>query len=178
MSLPPELRNRVYDLAIVELLPVPINEHLQAVYNMTPSGNLMLWTFNDPRLLNTCQQIYNEAAPVYYGRNTFTSTWSPRGTVLIWLRTIGKEKIAMLKRAQVHDQTQYHFTLVNSMLKMEGCETLFKKEGVPLSKDVFRVLTQVPGLGFVFFSRSEIEARMDDDDWVEHQRRARKLMQL
>lgn len=51
-TLPSEIRNRIYELALNELHPVPIREP-------------------EPGMLHVCQQARREALPVYYGQNKF-----------------------------------------------------------------------------------------------------------
>ena len=54
LSLPPELRNAIYELALNESIGVVVDNR-----------------FGQPALLNTCRQIRAEARPVWYTENRF-----------------------------------------------------------------------------------------------------------
>ncbi|KAK5704352.1 hypothetical protein LTR97_003370 [Elasticomyces elasticus] len=56
LDLPPELRNAIYEYALVIHQPITISKTSQ-------------WT--QPGLLRACKQIRQEAAPIYYGMNQF-----------------------------------------------------------------------------------------------------------
>lgn len=57
-KLPPELRNRIYELALLERLPIAVSTHGPNEKATTP-------------LLQTCRQIRVEASAIYYSGNTF-----------------------------------------------------------------------------------------------------------
>ena len=57
LSLPPEIRDHIYALAIVEEKPIPLGNDYPFIY--------------EPALLATNRQIREEATPVFYGENVF-----------------------------------------------------------------------------------------------------------
>ncbi|KAM3417730.1 hypothetical protein BST61_g5963 [Cercospora zeina] len=79
LDLPPELRNRIYELCLI----VRTDEAIRPVLEFRPSAGAVrrqIWgylfpdpTFLEvtPKLLATCQQIYQEAMPVLYGSISF-----------------------------------------------------------------------------------------------------------
>lgn len=85
--LPPELRNEIYHLTLIEETPVRINTYNRRVWK--PSS-----------LLQTCRQIRTEASPVYFGCNAFVSAkqfYSVPLSLRSWCRMVGTEA-----RAQIH----------------------------------------------------------------------------
>jgi len=62
--LPAELRNVIYELAVVELEPIILTS-----YNPHSEVSTRMW--KAPGLLQTCAQIRAEASSVYYEMNTF-----------------------------------------------------------------------------------------------------------
>ncbi|KAF2211963.1 hypothetical protein CERZMDRAFT_97882 [Cercospora zeae-maydis SCOH1-5] len=81
LDLPPELRNRIYELclivrsdrairAVVEFRPDvgKVRRQVQRHVGTPPSRPYELLEVT-PKLLATCRQIYQEAMPVLYGRN-------------------------------------------------------------------------------------------------------------
>ena len=58
--LPPELRNAIYELALLQQEPVIVTY-----------GRFGECKWQAPALLQTCQMLRNEASCVYYGCNTF-----------------------------------------------------------------------------------------------------------
>lgn len=55
LRLPAELRNRVWELALIDTHPIVVDQS----------------NYRQPALLRTCSQIRNEAAAIYYEQNTF-----------------------------------------------------------------------------------------------------------
>jgi hypothetical protein len=58
LSLPPELRNRIYEMVLVQSQTVMV----------APAG------ISEPALLSTAKQVRNEAIQIYYGQNIFHIT--------------------------------------------------------------------------------------------------------
>lgn len=84
--LPPELRNYIYELTLIERNDIKINKP-RTCHN--PSR---VW--KPPPLLQTCGQLRTEALPVYYSNNKFVvveNFWSEPVTLEAWLGTIGAE---------------------------------------------------------------------------------------
>ncbi|KAK4895462.1 hypothetical protein LTR27_006526 [Elasticomyces elasticus] len=73
LKLPPELRNWIFPLVLVETEPICLNARpgLRADYTARTKRFDFL---NGPPLLRTNSSICAEAAPVYYGSNVFTSS--------------------------------------------------------------------------------------------------------
>ncbi|KAL2266267.1 hypothetical protein VTJ83DRAFT_5619 [Remersonia thermophila] len=84
LTLPLELRLEIYSYLLV-LPPPPPPETQQPIYRSprfyTPSstGQLSCKVYSDaklhPQILTVNSQIYHEAAPILYTRNTFSPTW-------------------------------------------------------------------------------------------------------
>lgn len=84
--LPAELRNHIYDLALVDAGRIEVNRNLSTHWNPPP-------------LLQACRQLRNEASPVYYGNNTFTiEHWNALKALETWLRAIGPDARGFLRK--------------------------------------------------------------------------------
>lgn len=84
--LPPELRNRIYDLTLVE------NDNITT--NVTPMYDTPSRLWKPPPILQSCRQLRAEALPVYYGSNTFVveqNSWLEPHILESFLGTIGLE---------------------------------------------------------------------------------------
>ncbi|RMZ09142.1 hypothetical protein D0862_03716 [Hortaea werneckii] len=118
--LPPELRNRIYDFALLSEPHLSVDGHHTA---------LQLPPAISPKILHTCKRIEREAAPVFYGRVTF---WY-QGTLsfLKWLHAIGERRRKLLIRVRCsqnfRDANAAHwylralyFTMAEQKLKPAG----------------------------------------------------------
>lgn len=91
MRLPPELRNRIYDLVVIESQPITISIRKRRF------GTPM----RPPALLHNCRQLRAEASPVYYSSNIFIAEEGQRSTLgplETWLRMIGEEARGLVHR--------------------------------------------------------------------------------
>jgi hypothetical protein len=83
LSLPPEVRHRIYKYTLVYPERVIPYEQKKWTKIITPS------------ILRTCRQIYREACPILYSENVFTLAGP--GEILKWLSQIGRVNIKRLK---------------------------------------------------------------------------------
>lgn len=60
LSLPAELRNRIYEMVVVHQQPITMSHRRRHRLTRTP-----------PAITRTCQQIKNESLPIFYEWNTF-----------------------------------------------------------------------------------------------------------
>lgn len=70
----PELRNRVYELALVHDRPIQVSP------NTTPEGQIKIRgklkdEYHLTTLLQTCKQIRSETTELFYAQNTFNVSW-------------------------------------------------------------------------------------------------------
>lgn len=73
LDLPAELRNQIYQLAVVEKKPITVTQripHTFTTYYLKPPER--------PALAQTCKQLQQEVLPVFFGQNTFVLDL-PRG---------------------------------------------------------------------------------------------------
>ncbi|KAK5112303.1 hypothetical protein LTR85_011575 [Meristemomyces frigidus] len=88
LKIPPELRNIIYDLVLTSDKPIDTQDTAAARVSA---------------LLATCTQIRREAAPIFYGQNTFSGTVHRPGrrvneiTIFHWLTSIGKQQCALIQ---------------------------------------------------------------------------------
>ena len=115
MDLPPELRTRIYEIALVKSFPLHLNannwyymDHKRHVINFTlrRKKRIVNTSWLQPALTRVCRQIRMEALPIFYSRNTFLEWAGNRylhfSDLMIWLRCIGSENRNLIQRIQVH----------------------------------------------------------------------------
>ncbi|KAK5688677.1 hypothetical protein LTS10_000655 [Elasticomyces elasticus] len=75
LTIPPEIRNEIYELALIEPHSIKVASGVDSKH-MTNQCDPISPTLAPPGLLRTCQQIRDEALPVYYAatHSKYTST--------------------------------------------------------------------------------------------------------
>lgn len=88
ITLPGELRNRIWSLATVQLEGTDVSEKVAA---------------DEPGLLATCRQIRNEASSIYYAETTFCLDYDEvdRGISRAWLARIGGKRTRMIRTLRI-----------------------------------------------------------------------------
>lgn len=100
MLLPPELRNRIYELALtapenIALKPKQKNYRRNPIRIKPPSNTFVPHRFPLlPKLLQVNKQVYSEAQPILYGRNHFS--FEDSNGMHCFLATIGTQNVASL----------------------------------------------------------------------------------
>ncbi|KAK5730724.1 hypothetical protein LTR15_000662 [Elasticomyces elasticus] len=97
LGMPPEIRNRIYELSLVQ--DEPIRSH----WRVCSAG---------PALLRTNHQIALEATGIYYGANTFEGNWTFMYHLLL---TIDRTRLLMLK--ELHLLNDHHFAPIGDERK-------------------------------------------------------------
>lgn len=108
-TLPAELRNAIYEMAVLEEDAIDVN--IKPVSSRSPNSDSGHWpSWKPPALLQTCRQVRSEAAPIFYGNNTFAvSRWrfmrDASGLLILikWLSLIGAESRALLRDIHIRD---------------------------------------------------------------------------
>lgn len=100
LSLPPELRNRIYELVLIDEEFIPLRQDSEDTKAVTRAGQrvrkpLVETTIEEPPLLQSCRQIRNEAIQIYYARNTFVCESTTR--LVHWLGKLGNHGQKMLR---------------------------------------------------------------------------------
>ena len=72
LTLPPEMRNRIYRSALIEPQNILIREDKDTLHHRHPRPLQMKPPQTEPPLLSTCRQIRKEALDIYYQENTFS----------------------------------------------------------------------------------------------------------
>ena len=111
-KLPPELREKIYEYAIVDSGPTRVfcrDEHTEA-YGLGPDYKDYRW--QAPPLLQSCRLVRLEASPAYYSKNRFYivdgNGWFH--WLLTWLRCIGEANVLSLKEARVAEHSHQMIT--------------------------------------------------------------------
>lgn len=73
LSLPPEVRNEIYKLAVAESEIIFIN-------GLKPGNKRSTYSEQEPGLLRTCHEIRNDALGIYSGLNCFKFIWPVFGS--------------------------------------------------------------------------------------------------
>lgn len=120
-TLPPELRNCIYELALTEeKVPRP-DEHAnwevdhqveiqrweccgEAVSSTKRSVSTPLRPTKRPALLSVSREVRSEVLSIYYAVSVFTITyarWQQDYKLAEWLQTIGRDQAAMIKELHI-----------------------------------------------------------------------------
>lgn len=119
LSLPIEIRNKIYETVLVDRLSLWISPH--SIHRTT----------SIPPLLITCKTIKYEASPIFYGANSFVTDHVE--CFLQWLKTLGRVNITYLRDLEMYiertfrpDQTQWLWIRALEELRMaRGLRHLF-----------------------------------------------------
>lgn len=141
LSLPPEMRNRIYRFALVEEDDIEI-----------PSGGPFP---SDPPLLRTCSQIRGEAISIFYLENTFSFTIEDfnAGKYLEWCGT-----------SKYRKESNHIFAVVDSTNWtniLRWLRASYQQEGygfAPLEQDVGEEEQQSNTAAYLFDLAHEVEA--------------------
>jgi hypothetical protein len=109
LKLPPELRNRIYELVLVEEKPIQISTWAQSQKPCRPSWCDLMHTLDgqliahlrEPSVLEVCKQIRTEGLPIFYGQNVFFGDTPDSHRWVEWLAQLGPKKRAMVKNMQL-----------------------------------------------------------------------------
>ncbi|USW48564.1 hypothetical protein Slin15195_G018830 [Septoria linicola] len=105
MSLPAELRNHIYELALSDTV-VKI-ENFREGYNSINRS---------PGLILTCHQICREALGLYYSVARFTMQYGEQSCLSSWLDSIGQERSDLIKSIDVnHESWNRSFFIFSSV---------------------------------------------------------------
>lgn len=130
-SLPAELRNHIYQLAVVH------ERSVDAAVHATGSESTGLspchWRFDcvQPALAATCRQIRNEILPIYYGENVFRfKIWTAcSGQELGWWEVAARPSLPHLKHVacgwtMFSPRSAQHYINIKAEINNEGCLAL------------------------------------------------------
>ncbi|KAK0277843.1 hypothetical protein LTR35_009679 [Friedmanniomyces endolithicus] len=148
LGLPPELRNHIYEYLLLggeDEAPVHVTDCLSEERGLPPiilqAGSEELW--QPPAILQTCQQIRDEATPVYYTTNTFDVFVDSRDlerTICHWLTALGshiRDKIRTIHLGLMYDRLEVAETgleMFDDMLNKADCRV---RQGT-ISVEVFK----------------------------------------
>ncbi|KAI9891148.1 MAG: hypothetical protein M1814_002991 [Vezdaea aestivalis] len=138
LSLPPEIRNQIYELMFVRpsIRPVcrdPLHtEDQSAVYY---TSNLYHYT----SVLRSCKQIHSEATNVLYGMNNFIVYSMDTGaSILAWVNSIGPKNQRLISRLELNWQ-HMHRMLSSSSQETQLSQRLDDSTGL-LKSDIFKAI--------------------------------------
>ena len=152
LQLPSELRNRIYELALIQLNPIRL-----------PLGQ----SERDKRaLLRTCHQIHDEAVGIYYGNNAFVADCGAcflNADLICWLRGLGWKKRFMLKDVRLSLRQQRVFSPLSGIQDTHFFILALVKRldamGLMLPEHAVRIEAG-PGLDSEFLTIAELEDRI------------------
>lgn len=99
LTLPPELRNRIWEFALIEDGPITVPATF-IIRGPIKDQYAVSYQLNTPGLLATNKQIRREALPIYYSGNIFAT--NSRVDTYTFLRRLSAEQRSMLTRLQVN----------------------------------------------------------------------------
>lgn len=117
--LPAELRNRIYELVLVEGT-VEVFRHIRKIWK-------------SPALLHTSRQIRAEASSIYFGGNSFLITGFLHHDRYLssWLRVLPAPSRAAIQRVYSEDRVRHADEVA---LRIEALRRLVQAEGVGLER--------------------------------------------
>lgn len=121
LALPPELRTRIYEYAVVEETPVSVGEQSPVTFAWQPR-------IREPALLHTNRQLRAETSLIYYSMNVFQMKTST--LVEPWFETLGEQCVSLLKEMRAFgpsagrvERSQYWLPEYETAVRM-WCENL------------------------------------------------------
>ena len=94
-KLPPELRNRIYEFALLQRTPIVII--CQQACGQHSRRHAM-----QPALSRTCRLLRKETLPIFYGQHTFLIAFYPHAPAAeAWLSAIGLENLGLLRNVLI-----------------------------------------------------------------------------
>ncbi|KAK3648928.1 hypothetical protein LTR56_003788 [Elasticomyces elasticus] len=110
LRLPAELRNIIYELALLR------DKHYTAGRTASCHECRNLEPVDNPALLATCRQIRDEALPMFYDTNSFNLWMGDWGSIfgenrfpdtLVWLQSLSAVTVASLTKLTMHGAALY-----------------------------------------------------------------------
>ncbi|KAF2162642.1 hypothetical protein M409DRAFT_26883 [Zasmidium cellare ATCC 36951] len=136
LTLPPELRNKVYTLTLIQPTAIQISERSTAPSTAAQGATLHYNRLIEPALLFSCRQIRFEALPIFYGENVFFTAL--KDAIAPWLLAIGPAKAGMVRHVWGFRPSRY-FDYAWAKGLAGGIERELAKAGCGLGGGVFRM---------------------------------------
>lgn len=100
-TLPAELRNRIYELALVKDERIEVKLY----FDRTRTDKVISRIANYPSLLQTCRQIREEASPIFYGQNVFEigrcGDYANIAQLARWLGKLSPSDVTLLRDVRI-----------------------------------------------------------------------------
>lgn len=91
MSLQSKLRQRIYEYVLVSPEPIEIHEAKRRRRSSVSRGAPIEAPGSISALLRVCKQIRREAAPLFFGKNTFIIPWGFPNLGCCWLESLAPQ---------------------------------------------------------------------------------------
>ncbi|KAK4494755.1 hypothetical protein PRZ48_014111 [Zasmidium cellare] len=168
LTLPPELRNKIYTLVLVQGAPIQISERSTKPSLAARGATAHYTRLLEPPFLLTCRQIRHEALPIFYGENVFFT--AIKDALPPWLLAIGPEKARMVRHIRGFRPSRYFDYEWARGLAGE----VEREVGCGLQAGVFRMPFGCEGWpGKVFWTGAEGDVvLMSEEGCIEHARAA------
>ena len=127
----------------------------------------------EPNILRICQQIRNEALPIYYGTNAFQ--FATTSDAVAWLKHIGSEKRAMLKQLRGFSPVDvqelelpalgYREDWAQCLSTIYNVEAAFAEARVKISKGVFHYMV-IAHDAIDFWNEGKLSTTLSEDEFA------------
>lgn len=128
LDLPPEIRNRIYELILIQ----PQEVRIIAGHDCSSTR----------AVLCACRQTHKEATAIYYMRNTFgleTPQWFFSRHLNFWLRRIGGRKRAMLRDLRIWLVGESQLIMADKLSFLKEQNAKLANDGLWLPLEVLRI---------------------------------------
>lgn len=163
LSLPQKLRNRIYEYVLLSHKPVEIHEATRRRRSSVSRGAPVEVPGRISALLRSCKQIRREAAPLFFGRNTFIIPWGFPNLGCRWLESLAPSHRRALRDVRFCYGDGAFWTVYDAKVALSALR---------MSLDSTKVLSElqetklwVPVCEFSVHTWTELYKR-DDAHWV------------
>lgn len=122
LDLPAELRNHVYELAMLDQTSLDIRPSYHGKIRLPDLAHQVA----QPPITRTCRLVRRDTLPIFYGETLFTfrihrpQLWKPDDMLTlpqaagVWLHAIGRQNRAMIRKLFMYGRAHHAYALVQA----------------------------------------------------------------
>ena len=177
LTLPPELRNRIYELVLIENTRIdtytwnqrPTKEHLRGNSRVD-----FLEYRSEPALVQTCTTIREEGLPVFYGSNIFESILNKQTVWQYWLSNLRPEKSKMIRHLRV-DNGSFDCQSVEEAFRMlSDAHAYIEEQHIKVETDALYVVVRLEEHHRRFWTNKPLEYEQEGYEKYQYDAGARR----